>query len=143
MICISGPGHGHRRDLELLPGTNVLFRAFSFAGQLGSHCTPEVPGSIHEGSELGYSVAHAFGAAFDNPDLIVMSTFRLFSPDENASNRLLDVYDASLKTWMAKIIPDDADATGIAPDGRVMEILSEHTLVGYLLAGRSWAFQQL
>ena len=48
-----------------------LFRAFSFPGQLGSHCTPEVPGSIHEGGELGYSVSHAFGAAFDNPDLIV------------------------------------------------------------------------
>jgi xylulose-5-phosphate/fructose-6-phosphate phosphoketolase len=48
-----------------------LFRAFSFPGQLGSHCTPEVPGSIHEGGELGYSVSHAFGAAFDNPELIV------------------------------------------------------------------------
>ena len=48
-----------------------LFQAFSFPGQLGSHCTPEVPGSIHEGGELGYSVSHAFGAAFDNPDLIV------------------------------------------------------------------------
>ena len=48
-----------------------LFRAFSFPGQLGSHCTPEVPGSIHEGGELGYSISHAFGAAFDNPDLIV------------------------------------------------------------------------
>ena len=48
-----------------------LFRAFSFPGQLGSHCTPEVPGSIHEGGELGYSLSHAFGAAFDNPDLIV------------------------------------------------------------------------
>src|SRR5580698_7046294 len=52
-------------------GMLKLFRAFSFPGQLGSHCTPEVPGSIHEGGELGYSVSHAFGAAFDNPDLIV------------------------------------------------------------------------
>ena len=49
-----------------------LFLAPSpFPGQLGSHCTPEVPGSIHEGGELGYSISHAFGAAFDNPDLIV------------------------------------------------------------------------
>src|SRR5437879_9386480 len=48
-----------------------LFRAFSFPGRLGSHCTPEIPGSIHEGGELGYSLSHAFGAAFDNPDLIV------------------------------------------------------------------------
>ena len=48
-----------------------LFQRFSFPGALGSHCTPETPGSIHEGGELGYSLAHAFGAAFDNPDLLV------------------------------------------------------------------------
>ncbi len=69
-----------------------------------------------------------------------MSSFRLFSPDENASNRLQDVYDASMKTWMAKIEPEDTDGTDIAPDGRVMEMLSEHTLEGwlegYLLTGR-------
>ena len=52
-------------------GLLKLFQAFSFPGQLGSHCTPEVPGSIHEGGELGYSISHAFGAAFDNPNLIV------------------------------------------------------------------------
>ena len=46
-------------------------RNFSFPGGIGSHCTPETPGSIHEGGELGYSVSHAFGAAFDNPDLLV------------------------------------------------------------------------
>ncbi len=88
MIYISGPGHGAPAVLancylegtysEIYPqksrdarGMLTLFRAFSFPGQLGSHCTPEVPGSIHEGGELGYSVSHAFGAAFDNPDLIV------------------------------------------------------------------------
>jgi xylulose-5-phosphate/fructose-6-phosphate phosphoketolase len=88
MIYISGPGHGAPAMLsncylegtysEVYPekspdeaGMLNLFRAFSFPGQLGSHCTPEVPGSIHEGGELGYSVSHAFGAAFDNPDLIV------------------------------------------------------------------------
>jgi xylulose-5-phosphate/fructose-6-phosphate phosphoketolase len=87
MIYISGPGHGAPATLsnsylegrysEVYPeksqdaaGMLNLFRAFSFPGQLGSHCTPEVPGSIHEGGELGYSVSHAFGAAFDNPDLI-------------------------------------------------------------------------
>ena len=48
-----------------------LFKQFSFPGGIGSHCTPETPGSIHEGGELGYSVSHAYGAAFDNPDLIV------------------------------------------------------------------------
>ncbi len=401
MIYLSGPGHGAPAVLsncylegtysEVYPeksqdeaGMLRLFRAFSFPGQLGSHCTPEVPGSIHEGGELGYSISHAFGAAFDNPDLIVsvmvgdgeaetgplatswhsnkflnpirdgavlpilhlngykianptilaritpeeldallrgygwaphvvegddpqlmhqqmaravedcitqirsiqqharhsgkadrphwpmiilrspkgwtgpkevdghrvegfwrahqvpvsnvqtnpehmaivekwmksyrpeelfdeqgtlrselrrlpptgdrrmsanlhanggklrkaldmpdfrdyavaidkpgfksvsptenlgkflrdvmrrnMDRFRMFSPDENASNRLQDVYEASLKTWMAEIKPEDADGTDIAPDGRVMEMLSEHTLEGwlegYLLTGR-------
>ena len=88
MIYLSGPGHGAPAVIsncylegtysEIYPeksqdetGLLNLFRAFSFPGQLGSHCTPEVPGSIHEGGELGYSVSHAFGAAFDNPDLIV------------------------------------------------------------------------
>src|SRR5246127_245204 len=88
MIYISGPGHGAPAMISnaYLEGTYSeiysdksqdeagmlkLFRAFSFPGQLGSHCTPEVPGSIHEGGELGYSISHAFGAAFDNPDLIV------------------------------------------------------------------------
>jgi len=88
MIYIAGPGHGAPAMIsncylegtysEIYPeksqneeGMLNLFRAFSFPGQLGSHCTPEVPGSIHEGGELGYSLSHAFGAAFDNPDLIV------------------------------------------------------------------------
>src|SRR5204863_1013909 len=48
-----------------------LFRQFSFPGGIPSHAAPETPGSIHEGGELGYSLAHAFGAAFDNPDLLV------------------------------------------------------------------------
>ena len=46
-------------------------RSFPFPAGIGSHCTPETPGSIHEGGELGYSVSHAFGAAYDNPDLLV------------------------------------------------------------------------
>ena len=52
-------------------GMRQFFKEFSFPGGIGSHCTPETPGSIHEGGELGYSVSHAFGAAFDNPDLLV------------------------------------------------------------------------
>lgn len=48
-----------------------FFKQFSFPGGIGSHCTSETPGSIHEGGELGYSLSHAYGAAFDNPDLIV------------------------------------------------------------------------
>lgn len=88
MIFIAGPGHGAPGVLapvylesvygEVYPnkgeseeGMRRFFREFSFPGGVGSHCTPETPGSIHEGGELGYSLSHAFGAAFDNPDLIV------------------------------------------------------------------------
>jgi xylulose-5-phosphate/fructose-6-phosphate phosphoketolase len=88
MIYVSGPGHGSPTMLshaylegtysEVYPdksqdeaGMRGFFKEFSFPGGLGSHCTPQVPGSIHEGGELGYSLSHAFGAAFDNPDLIV------------------------------------------------------------------------
>src|SRR5207245_9478120 len=52
-------------------GVREFLKEFSFPGGIGSHCTPETPGSIHEGGELGYSISHAFGAAFDNPDLLV------------------------------------------------------------------------
>ncbi|HYK88106.1 MAG TPA: phosphoketolase family protein [Acidobacteriota bacterium] len=88
MIYISGPGHGAPATLancylegtysEVYPdisqdaeGMCRFFKQFSFPGGVGSHCTPETPGSIHEGGELGYCVSHGFGAAFDNPDLIV------------------------------------------------------------------------
>jgi xylulose-5-phosphate/fructose-6-phosphate phosphoketolase len=88
MMYISGPGHGSPAVLsnaylegtysEVYPdksedeeGMRKFFREFSFPGGIGSHCTPETPGSMHEGGELGYSISHAFGAAFDNPDLIV------------------------------------------------------------------------
>ncbi len=87
-FLVVGPGHGGpaavanvwlegtwsevypnvTRDAE---GMHCLFRQFSFPGGIGSHVTAEVPGSIHEGGELGYSLAHAYGAAFDNPDLLV------------------------------------------------------------------------
>jgi len=87
-IFLAGPGHGAPGVLapiylegvysEVYPnkgeddaGMRRFFKEFSFPGGIGSHCTPETPGSIHEGGELGYSVAHAFGAAFDNPDLLV------------------------------------------------------------------------
>jgi xylulose-5-phosphate/fructose-6-phosphate phosphoketolase len=87
-IFLAGPGHGAPGVLaptylegtysEIYPnksedeaGMREFFKEFSFPGGIGSHCTPETPGSIHEGGELGYSVSHAFGAAFDNPDLLV------------------------------------------------------------------------
>jgi xylulose-5-phosphate/fructose-6-phosphate phosphoketolase len=59
---------GHRRDED---GLRRLFRQFSFPGGIPSHVAPETPGSIHEGGELGYALAHAYGAALDNPDLLV------------------------------------------------------------------------
>jgi xylulose-5-phosphate/fructose-6-phosphate phosphoketolase len=57
-----------------------LFRQISFPGGIPSHVAPETPGSIHEGGELGYSLAHAYGAAFDNPDLIVACVIGAANP---------------------------------------------------------------
>ncbi|KOV94802.1 phosphoketolase [Streptomyces sp. NRRL B-1140] len=87
-LCVWGPGHGGPSVLanswlegsysEKYPdasrdaqGMELLMRQFSFPGGVPSHVAPEVPGSIHEGGELGYSLAHAYGAALDNPDLLV------------------------------------------------------------------------
>jgi xylulose-5-phosphate/fructose-6-phosphate phosphoketolase len=89
VLFVSGPGHGAPAVLsqsylegvysEVYPdksedreGMKRFFKSFSFPGGIGSHATPETPGSIHEGGELGYSVSHAFGAVFDNPDLITL-----------------------------------------------------------------------
>ena len=73
-----------------------------------------------------------------------MTNFRVFGPDETASNRLKAIYEASKKTWMAEYLPEDADGGELARDGRVMEMLSEHTLEGwlegYLLTGRHGFF---
>jgi xylulose-5-phosphate/fructose-6-phosphate phosphoketolase len=88
VVFMAGPGHGAPGVIgpcylegsysEIYPdcsedeeGLLRLFKQFSFPGGIGSHCTPETPGSIHEGGELGYVLSHACGAAFDNPDLIV------------------------------------------------------------------------
>ena len=87
LIYISGPGHGAPATLsnsylegvyseiypdktENIAGLQKFLKQFSFPGGIGSHCTPETPGSIHEGGELGYSLSHGFGAVFDNPGLI-------------------------------------------------------------------------
>ncbi len=73
-----------------------------------------------------------------------MTSFRVFGPDETASNRLQSIYEVSKKTWMADMLPEDADGGELAQDGRVMEMLSEHTLLGwlegYLLTGRHGFF---
>ncbi|WP_094554286.1 phosphoketolase [Synechococcus sp. 1G10] len=90
MIYLSGPGHGAPGVMgptyldgsysEVYPdksqdagGMQRFFKQFSFPGHIGSHCTPETPGSIHEGGELGYVLSHACGAVFDNPDLIALA----------------------------------------------------------------------
>jgi xylulose-5-phosphate/fructose-6-phosphate phosphoketolase len=73
-----------------------------------------------------------------------MTSFRVFGPDETASNRLQAIYQVSKKAWMADMLPEDADGSELSPDGRVMEMLSEHTLLGwlegYLLTGRHGFF---
>ena len=73
-----------------------------------------------------------------------MTNFRVFGPDETASNRLQDIYEVTKKTWMADYLPEDEDGSQLSPDGRVMEMLSEHTLEGwletYLLTGRHGFF---
>ena len=91
LILLSGPGHGGNFYIandymdgtysEIYPnisqdeaGMQKLFKQFSFPGGVPSHCAPETPGSINEGGELGYGIAHAFGAVFDNPDLIAAVT---------------------------------------------------------------------
>ncbi len=88
MIYVAGPGHGGPGIVantwlegtysEIYPhiprnalGMQRLFKQFSFPGGIPSHAAPETPGSIHEGGELGYALSHAYGAVFDNPDLIV------------------------------------------------------------------------
>jgi xylulose-5-phosphate/fructose-6-phosphate phosphoketolase len=88
VLYVMGPGHGgpalaacawlEGAMTERYPditldgqGMQRLFKQFSFPGGIGSHATPELPGSMHEGGELGYSLAHAYGAAFDNPSLVV------------------------------------------------------------------------
>ena len=106
MIYITGPGHGgpglvanaylEGTYSEVYPnispdeeGMKRLFTQFSFPGGIPSHVAPETPGSIHEGGELGYALSHAYGAAFDNPDLIVACCRRRRrSGDWTAGNKL-------------------------------------------------------
>jgi xylulose-5-phosphate/fructose-6-phosphate phosphoketolase len=88
VVYVTGPGHGgpglvantylegtyseiYPHISQTVDGMRRLFKQFSFPGGIPSHVAPETPGSIHEGGELGYSIAHAYGAAFDNPDLLV------------------------------------------------------------------------
>jgi phosphoketolase len=170
MIYMTGPGHGAPGIVantylegiysEIYPdisqdaeGMQKLFKQFSFPGGIASHTSPETPGSIHEGGELGYAISHAYGAAFDNPDLIVACIVGDGEAETGPlatawhSNKFLNpihdgaVFEATDRSWMADTLPEDEH---LAPDGRVMEILSEHTcqgwLEGYLLTGRHGFF---
>ncbi|MCD8388762.1 MAG: phosphoketolase family protein [Oscillospiraceae bacterium] len=132
MIYLSGPGHGGNAMVaqdwldgsysEVYPdvgqdldGLKRLFKQFSFPGGISSHVAPETPGSIHEGGELGYSLAHAFGAVFDNPDLIAACT----------------VGDGEAETGPLATAWQSAKFLNPATDGAVLPILH---LNGYKIA---------
>ncbi len=119
MMCVIGPGHGGPAALantwlegsysEVYPGVPQdeaglarLFRQFSFPGGVPSHVSPETPGSIHEGGELGYSLSHAHGAAFDNPGLIVACVVG-DGEAETGSTLCCAVTATSRCTWRAMI----------------------------------------
>jgi xylulose-5-phosphate/fructose-6-phosphate phosphoketolase len=147
VLFVTGPGHGgpslvantylEGTYTELYPhvtqdleGLRRLFRQFSFPGGIGSHVTPETPGSIHEGGELGYALSHAFGAAFDNPDLLVACVIGDGEAETGPlaaswhSNKFLDPrhdgavlpilhlngYKIANPTVLARIPPDELDA---------------------------------
>jgi xylulose-5-phosphate/fructose-6-phosphate phosphoketolase len=146
MIYIAGPGHGAPAVVantylegsytDIYPnisrdeaGLKKLFSQFSFPGGISSHVAPTTPGSIHEGGELGYSLSHAFGAAFDNPDLIVACIIGDGEAETGPlatawhSNKLLDAvkdgavlpilhlngYKISNPTLLARVEPEELD----------------------------------
>jgi hypothetical protein len=119
MFFISGPGHGGPAVVantylegtytEIYPeitqdeaGLQKLFLQFSFPGGIPSHASPECPGSIHEGGELGYSLSHAFGAAFDNPELIVACVIGTVRPRPGRSQRRGIPTSFSIRAPMAR-----------------------------------------
>ncbi len=146
MIYVSGPGHGGPALVgntylegtysEIYPhisqdvvGLQKLFKQFSFPGGIPSHVSPECPGSIHEGGELGYSLSHSFGAVFDNPDLVVACVIGDGEAETGAlatswqSNKFLNPvtdgavlpilhlngYKISTPTVLARIEPEELD----------------------------------
>ncbi|MGC8519968.1 MAG: phosphoketolase, partial [Steroidobacteraceae bacterium] len=128
------------RRMSANPVTNggLLRKALVLPECAGYALTVEQPGATLEENTrpLGRFLRDVMRANADN--------FRFFCPDETASNRLDDIYQASGKAWVAEVLPEDADGSHLAADGRVMEILSEHTLEGwlegYLLSGRHGFF---
>ena len=156
MIYLAGPGHGAPGVLapvylegtysERYPeksedevGMREFFKQFSFPGGIGSHCTPETSGSIHEGGELGYVLSHACGAAFDNPDLIVAAVvgdgeaepghWRLHGISANSSNPIrdgavlpflhLNGYKINNPTLLARITHGELENCSGGMDGRL------------------------
>ncbi|HET9712958.1 MAG TPA: phosphoketolase family protein, partial [Pyrinomonadaceae bacterium] len=101
-------------------------------------CTFEKPGRIEAEN------TRPLGQFLRDVMKLNMNTFRVFGPDENTSNKLNAIYEVSKKLWLEEYFPEDADGTELAPDGRVIEMLSEHTLEGmlegYLLTGRHGFF---
>src|SRR5450631_203204 len=124
MIFMAGPGHGAPGVLgpcylegtysEIYPeksqdveGLREFFKQFSFPGGIGSHCTPETPGSIHEGGELGYVLSHACGAAFDNPDLIVAA---VVGDGESETGPLAASWHINNPTLLARVPHDELES---------------------------------
>jgi xylulose-5-phosphate/fructose-6-phosphate phosphoketolase len=157
MIFIAGPGHGAPGVL----GPTYLEGTYSEVYPDKSSANPHSNGGLlrkdlklPDFRKYAVDVAQAGKMLHENTkplgeflrDVLREnpSNFRVFGPDETASNRLQAVYEASKKTWMADYLPEDADGGELARDGRVMEMLSEHTLIGwlegYLLTGRHGFF---
>jgi len=99
---------------------------------------------VRAGATVQYENTRPLGEFLRDVMKLNPTSFRVFGPDETASNRLQAIYQATKKAWMAEMLPEDADGGELSPDGRVMEMLSEHTLLGwlegYLLTGRHGFF---
>lgn len=160
-IFVTGPGHGGPGMVanayldgtysEVYPhvardedGVRALFRQFSFPGGIPSHVAPETPGSIHEGGELGYSLSHAFGAAFDNPDLVVTCVVGDGEAETGPaatgwhSNKFLDpVQDGTVLPILHLNGYKIANPTVLAriPESRLVELFRGYGYAPYVFAG--------
>ena len=161
MLFLAGPGHGGPAVVanawlegtysETYPGVTLdavgmgrLFRQFSFPGGIPSHAAPETPGSINEGGELGYSLAHAYGAAFDNPDLVVACVIGDGEAETGAlaaswhSNKFLDpIHDGAVLPILHLNGYKIANPTVLAriPDDELTKLLEGYGHVVYRVEG--------
>jgi len=160
-LLVIGPGHGGPAAVanaylegtysEVYPevtqdadGLRTLFRQFSFPGGIGSHCTAEVPGSINEGGELGYSLAHAYGAAFDDPSLLVCCVVGDGEAETGPlatswhANKFLDpVHDGAVLPILHLNGYKIANPTVLAriPERELLELLEGYGYDPYVVAG--------